>query len=166
MEDSPTLKLIKKRRSIRRFKKKSIPWWLIEKILEAGRWAPSGLNNQPWRFKVLEGEEKDKLSEFTHYSFIVRNADKLILVFLDKTASYDYKKDLLAVGACIENMLLCGESYKIGSCWLGEILKREKQIKSFLGVSKNLELCAVIALGYPQRIPQGSQRKPLKKLII
>jgi len=47
------LRLIKGRRSVRKFKKKTVSKQIVEKILEAGRWAPSGLNNQPWRFMVL-----------------------------------------------------------------------------------------------------------------
>ena len=50
------LDLVKKRRSIRRFKKDSVPKELIEKILEVARWAPSGFNLQPWEFVVVEKE--------------------------------------------------------------------------------------------------------------
>lgn len=48
------LKLVKNRRSIRRFKKDSVPKEVIEKILEVARWAPSGFNLQPWEFVVVE----------------------------------------------------------------------------------------------------------------
>jgi nitroreductase len=47
------LELIKTRRSIRRYQEKDVPDELLEKIMEAGRWAPSGDNGQPWRFIVL-----------------------------------------------------------------------------------------------------------------
>ena len=50
------LNLVKKRRSIRRFQKDSIPKELIGKILEVARWAPSGFNLQPWEFVVVEKE--------------------------------------------------------------------------------------------------------------
>lgn len=60
---------IKTRRSVRKYKEAILKDTDIKKILEAGRWAPSGLNNQPWRFLII----KDKgvingLSEFTKYS--------------------------------------------------------------------------------------------------
>jgi len=63
------------------------------------------------------------LARFTKYGHIIKSADKVILVFLDRASSYHYEKDLLAVGACIQNMLLAAFSLGIGSCWLGEILK-------------------------------------------
>ncbi len=50
------LNLVKNRRSIRRFKKDTIPDEIIEKILEVARWAPSGFNLQPWEFVVVEKE--------------------------------------------------------------------------------------------------------------
>lgn len=90
------LELIKTRRSIRKFNKGGISSKIIGKVLKAGRWAPSGLNNQPWRFMVLSGEKKDLISEYTHCGYIVKGADKVILVFLDKKSSYNYEKDLMS----------------------------------------------------------------------
>ncbi len=56
------LELVKKRRSIRRFKPDSVPDEYIEKIIEAARWAPSGANSQPWEFVVIKDQEtKDKI---------------------------------------------------------------------------------------------------------
>ena len=54
------LQLIKTRRSIRRYQDKDVPDELLEKIMEAGRWAPSGDNGQPWRFIVVRDIETKK----------------------------------------------------------------------------------------------------------
>ena len=54
MEFDEFLKLVRKRRSIRKFKPDSIPEDHVEKILEAARWAPSGANGQPWEFIVIK----------------------------------------------------------------------------------------------------------------
>lgn len=51
------LEVIRARRSIRRYLDKPVPRELIEKILEAARWAPSAHNRQPWRFAVIESSE-------------------------------------------------------------------------------------------------------------
>ncbi|UCC96209.1 MAG: nitroreductase [Candidatus Omnitrophota bacterium] len=160
------LRLIRTRRSVRRFKKARIPDAAIEKILEAARWAPSGLNNQPWRFMVLEKDQKDVLADFTHYSYIVRGADKVILVFLDRNESYNYAKDIMAIGACIQNMLLYIHASGLGACWLGEILNKRKEIARILTISSNLELEAVIALGKPGPRPKRGSRKKLNRLVI
>ena len=158
--------LMRSRRSVRRFKGKTVPAFLVSNILEAGRWAPSGLNNQPWRFLVLSDKEKDSLRQFTQCGRIIKSADKVILVFLDKKVSYNDEKDLMAMGACIQNMLLAIHAQKLGGCWLGEILNQRKALQKFLKIKNNLELKTVIALGYPAQKPLTGKRQPLKKLII
>jgi nitroreductase len=160
------LDLAQKRRSIRRFKSKPISPSATNSILEAGRFAPSGLNNQPWRFLILSGEGKDSIAQFTKCSTIIKSADKVILAFLDQKISYNEEKDLMAVGACIQNMLLAATAQKIGSCWLGEILNQRVALQEFLKIPAHLRLEAVVALGYPaQKLTKG-QRKPLHKLLL
>lgn len=161
-----SIKAIKTRRSVRKFKKEAVPKNVVEEILEAGRWAPSGLNNQPWKFIVLEADKKDSLADYTEYSYIIKSADKAILVFFDKETSYNQEKDLLAIGACIQNMLLCAHSLGYGSCWLGEILNQRQGIYRLLNTPKTIELEAVIALGKPLSLPKPSKRKQFKDLIV
>ncbi len=58
------VELVKKRRSIRNFKPDPIPDETLNKVLEAGRWAMSGANSQPWEFIVIKDQAtKDKLAE-------------------------------------------------------------------------------------------------------
>lgn len=158
------LKLIKTRRSIRRFKKQNISAATINKILEAGRFAPSGLNNQPWRFLILAGNDKDRLAKYTKYSHILKSADKAILIFLDKTSSYNYQKDLMAIGACAQNMLLAAHSLKLGACWLGEILNKRQKVNAEFNIPKQMELEVVIGLGKPLGYSGKSSRKKINNL--
>lgn len=51
------LELVKKRRSIRRFKPDPIPDEYVNRIIEAARWAPSGFNSQPWEFVVIKDKK-------------------------------------------------------------------------------------------------------------
>lgn len=51
------LELVKKRRSIRRFKPDPIPDGYVDRIIEAARWAPSGFNSQPWEFVVIKDKK-------------------------------------------------------------------------------------------------------------
>ncbi len=58
------LELVKKRRSIRKFKPEPIPDEYVGKIIEAARWAPSGANSQPWEFIVIKKQElRDRFVE-------------------------------------------------------------------------------------------------------
>jgi len=161
-----TLKVIKTRRSVRRFKNKDIPQRTLTTVIEAARWAPSGLNNQPWKFKIIKGSLKNELAAFTHYSYIIKASGALIAVFLDNEASYHRDKDLMAIGAAIQNMLLVIHEQKLGACWLGEILNKKEGVRKHLKLPKHLELAAVIALGYPLITAKKGRRKKLESLIL
>jgi nitroreductase len=158
--------LIRTRRSIRKFSDKPVPNEMIDRIIKAGTWAPSGLNNQPWKFAVIKNNElKKEISGLTHYAKIVMSAETLIAVFLDNATSYDRTKDCQAVGACIQNMLLFTHSIGLGAVWLGEILKSRDKVLKLVGGSEDLELMAVIALGHPASKGGQVSRKTLDQTI-
>jgi nitroreductase len=158
---------VRTRRSVRAFRKTPIPAADLQAILEAGRWAPSGLNNQPWRLVVIQDAKIAKeISAFTAYSSIVDGAPALIAVFLDLAASYDRDKDLMAIGAFIQNMLLTIHSRGLGAVWLGEILKEKDRVRDALRVAPGYELMAVIAIGKPAAQPGEGSRKEVSELIL
>jgi nitroreductase len=158
---------IRKRRSIRKYKAEVPPQDAINAVLEAGIWAPSGLNNQPWKFKVLsERDAIDALAPFTKYGRIIRGAPAAICVFLDKNAVYNRDKDIQSVGACIQNMLLLACELGLASCWLGEILNRREEVERHLKAAPALELMAVITLGYPDEKEKSGERNPLGSFLL
>ncbi|MEA3255520.1 MAG: nitroreductase family protein [Candidatus Altiarchaeota archaeon] len=162
-----TFEALRTRRSVRDFLDKGVEIETINGILEAGRWAPSGLNNQPWRFKIVDNSEvKNSLAEETHYGDVIKSAPLCIVVFLDQKASYDRVKDLQAIGASIQNMLLYIHSMGLGGCWLGEILGNKDRVSNILKVPNDYELMAVIAVGYPVERARGSERKDVGGLLL
>ena len=113
------LETIRTRRSIRRFTDEAVPDSVLDRILEMGTWAPSGLNNQPWRFVVVrDAGTRKELAGLTKYGSILRNAPVCVAVFLDTRESYDRVKDIQAIGACIQNMLLAIHALGLGGVWL------------------------------------------------
>ncbi len=161
------LKAIYERRSVRHFAPAAVEPEKIYKILKAGAWAPSGLNNQPWRFAVVIDEIKKKaISELTRYKQVVLNAPVLLPVFIDKMAMYHTTKDHQAMGACLQNMLLAAHSLGLGAVWLGEILKNAEAVRNILALPEELELMAVIAMGYPAKVGQNSTRRLLNEFIV
>ncbi len=164
------MEAIFQRRSIRKFADdKPVPEELVDILLEAGRLAPSGLNNQPWRFAIVRRQNlKDQMAQLTHYHGIVRSAPVLIIVLLDTKSIYHREKDIQAIGACIQNLLLAAHSQNLGAVWLGEILKNGSKAVEILQLNKRYELMAVVALGYPapDYRPKPASRKPLDELIL
>ena len=160
------LNLIKTRRSIRQFTSQDIEDEKLHKILEAGIWAPSGLNNQPWKFAIIKDEKtQSALASLTRYSTIIEGAPIAIVVFFDTSESYDRTKDIQAIGACIQNMLLAIHALELGGVWLGEILNNKEKVSQVLGAPDNLELMAVIALGYPAEKEKKGSRKDLDEVV-
>jgi len=160
--------VIKKRRSIRRFSCKKIEDSKIMKVLEAGRWAPSGYNNQPWRFLVIKNKRiLGQIAELTNKwdEKTINNSSICILVYLDKNSANNAEQDNLSIGACIQNILLEACCQKLGACWVCGVLKNKDKINKMLKMPKNLELKSLISVGYPAENPKVP-RKNLKSLII
>lgn len=165
--DSPVFRAIFERRSVRKFTDATIERTTILEALRAASWAPSGLNNQPWRFAVIwESNLKARLAGLTRYAAILREAPVLVAVFLDVEASYDHVKDCQAIGACIQNFLLAIHVQDLGAVWIGEILKNKDEIVKILEIPNRLEPMAVIAVGHPAHRKQSSHRRPVEELII
>lgn len=160
------INLIKTRRSIRQFTSQDIEDETLHKILEAGIWAPSGLNNQPWKFAIIKDKKtRGALASLTRYSSVIEGAPVAIVVFFDTSESYDRTKDIQAIGACIQNMLLAIHALELGGVWLGEILNNKEKVSQVLGAPDSLELMAVIALGYPAEKGKKGSRKYLDEVV-
>lgn len=164
---TPVLEAIYKRRSIREFTDAEVSIEQLHEIVKAGMWAPSGMNNQPWRFVIIKNPEiKEQLAQQTHYDQMVIGANALIAVYLNKDDMYDAVKDHQAAGACMQNMLLAAEALELGAVWLGQILKNKNEVNKILGLADNFDLMAVVVLGYPLHHNQKSKRKEISELLL
>jgi nitroreductase len=168
VQDRPAvLQAIYERRSVRHFQDAPVDRDQVMEALRAASWAPSGLNNQPWRFALVwDPELKNILAGLTRYASTLKAAAVLIPVFLDKESSYDYVKDCQAVGAALQNLLLACHVQGLGAVWIGEILKNKEKVREALGLPERLELMAVVAVGHPAHTKQSSHRRPLEDLIV
>lgn len=156
------LDLIRSRRSVREFEEGDVTTDAIDELLEAARWAPSGLNNQPWKFVIVQDKGRIKeISCCTKYKKIVAGAPLLIAVYLDKDEMYNYVKDVQAIGACIQNILLVAHNKGLGAVWIGEILNRAVEVNEILGAKDVFELMAVVAIGHPVLGKRTSSRESL-----
>ena len=159
--------IIQSRTSVRIYIQQPISKENINTILQSAILAPSAKNIQPWRFVVVQQDKHliHNIADLMQRSTFVRNADCLICVFLDKEQAFDYTKDCQSIGACIENMLLTATSLGIGSCWIGEILDRQSEVKELLQIDQSrYDLMAIISLGYPLRKTNPKTKTPRKPL--
>jgi nitroreductase len=155
------------RRSVRHYRDEPIAREDILTIIKAGTWAPSGLNNQPWRFVIVRDEDRRfELAGLTNARKIIEEAPVSIAVFADRNAMYDDLKDHQAMGACIQNMLLAAHALDLGAVWLGEILNKADKVASLLEVPDTMKLMAVVAIGQPADRSQVSRRKDISEVLL
>jgi nitroreductase len=155
------------RRSTREFVEQPVEREQLLEIIRAGTWAPSGLNNQPWRFVIVhKADVKKELGKQTKYGYVIERAPVCIAVFVDRKVMYNDVKDHQAMGACIQNMLLAAHSLGLGAVWLGEILKNAEGVRTLLGLPKDMELMAVVALGHPTAQKHSSSRKAVPEVLL
>ena len=160
------LEFIKSRKSIREFTDQKIPNDVLNQILECGRWAPSGLNNQPWKVcAVAHPTVKRMIAEQTKDSNIVNSAFCCLVIFLDKDKSYDRVKDILGMGAFMENIILAIHAYpNLGAVWLGEILNQKEKVNEIFKYSEaKFELMGVIALGIIEEAQKTKEKEPRER---
>lgn len=161
------LSAIQQRRSRREFTPQGVSDDELIELVRAGIWAPSGLNNQPWRFVIVtDGDLRQQLAATTKYGHIIKGAPALLVVFLAREDMYNEVKDHQAAGACIQNILLAAESLGLGAVWLGQILQHKDKVNNILGLDDELELMAVVAIGHPTHKNQQSTRKELAHFIL
>lgn len=155
------------RRSVREFVEQPVDREQLLELIRAGTWAPSGLNNQPWRFVIVQGADvKKELGKQTKYGFVIERAPVCIAVFVDRKVMYNDVKDHQAMGACIQNMLLAAHGLGLGAVWLGEILKNDEAVRTLLELPKEMELMAVVALGHPMSQKHSSNRKAVSDVLL
>jgi nitroreductase len=135
---------IQERRSIRSYQDKPVPRELLEKILEAGRLAPSAKNCEPWHFIAVTNAEKRKTLSGGTWAKFLTQSPLVIVACGDKKASPDWYA--IDVALAVENMVLTAVSLGLGTCCVGSF--NEKDIKATLKVPENFEVLVMIAVGY------------------
>ena len=164
--DETVLSLIKTRRSIRKYKGQPISNSDLKKILEAGRWAPSGANLQPWRFIVVQNKVLIKqISEACYFGPIksrhVGEAATVIIICSDsRSMGNTWEKDCMIAGT---NMTLMATALKIGSCWIGAF--NEDTIRLLVKIPAYLKIIALISLGYASHPVSPPPRLPLEEIV-
>ena len=163
------LKIIKGRRSVRRYKSDPIPEDVLERVLDAARFAPSGKNLQPWKFIIVKDESlKNGLVQAAVGQSFISQAPLIIVAcaFPDNCYSRmgNYMKSWpVDVAIAVEHMMLQAQEEGLGTCWIGAF--EEKEVKSLLKVPEEVRVLALTPLGYPDEKPDSRGRKSLEEIV-
>lgn len=158
------LEAIKKRRSIREYNDKVISKEALEKIVDAGRFAATARDVQPWEFIVITDPAILKsIAGIAKNGNFISGAKAGIAVYCSDTKYY------LEDGcAATENMLLAATELGIGSCWIaGDKKPYCNDINNLLNVPPVFKLVSLISLGYPESEDPFTikEKRPLKEVL-
>lgn len=186
-----TFDCIYSRRSTRRYKPSPVERAKLLKIVDAGRFAPSGGNNQTNHFLVIEKREVIRtlvllvekafagmrVTEGMYKS--IRNSilssqkggyvfcyDAPVLIVVANRK--DYGNNMADVAVAIENMMLEANELDLGSCWINQLrwLSENDEIRRYLqalGLGADERVYGSVAIGYPETEDGLPARKPLER---
>ena len=148
------LEAIRKRRSVRKYTGEPIPKKDLEKIVDAGRLAATGSNQQPWDFIVVT--DRAMIERLKVAAEWMDKAAAIIAVVMDSSSRWWVEDG----SAAVENMLIASTALEYGSCWLeGYTLPHEEEFKQLLDVPKGKRLLTLIPIGVPVAEPTGEKKK-------
>ncbi|MGA2628063.1 MAG: nitroreductase family protein [Candidatus Bathyarchaeia archaeon] len=152
------LDAIMQRRSIYQFKPETVPTEKITSILEAGRWAPSYANSQPWEFiTVTDSKLKQEVAEIAKETMAahagIEGAHVIIATCVDPEKDpYHFIED----GAvATQNMALAAHSLGLATYWVGILSSTndrksvEHRIKDVLDIPEKIRAISLLPLGVP-----------------
>lgn len=170
------------RHSTRKFKEEPVPQEVLDKVIEAGRQAPSGKHKNQSRFIVIR--KKEVLQELIalvqqefakmevtpenddNFGGAIRAAKKGGYVFMYNAPvlivvanKRDYGNKYADVSCAMQNMMLAANALDLGSCWINQLrwLQENPVLRAYLqqlGMAEDEEVCASLSIGYPDT-PDG-----------
>ena len=171
------------RRSVRSYTAELVPREVIERLIRAAILAPSGMNQQPWAFGVIEGA--DRLRSYSS------RAKTAVLAMLERTPALERYRERLedpafnvfhgapalviiyvkpmeydGRGACAMaaySLMLAAHDAGLGTCWIGfsEPLFQSPEVKAELGVPPDYRVVAPVITGHPAAsVPAVSRNEP------
>lgn len=173
--ENAVIETILARRSIRKYTTRPVEREKLQRILQCGINAPSGLNKQPWEVRVVDNaayidsltalyvKANPKAAEDPAFKNMFRNAPAVIFIASPSDGSGQFDCGLLG-----ENMMLAARSLGLGTCCLGGPIRFMKEAPEAapylekLGFSEKYTLLYAIAVGYPDEAPEARPRDESK----
>jgi nitroreductase len=169
--------LVRRRRSIRRYKPDPVPPEMIEACIDAARYAPTACNRQSWKFIVVEGAVKDRLVDKALGGVVVpnrwaRTAPVIAVIAMDLDAvvhriAGEFKKiryHMVDAGIAGEHFVLQATEMGLGTCWIGWFNKRA--VKRILDLPAGWDVPAMIAVGFPDEKPEDKKRRRIGEIAV
>lgn len=179
--------LIASRRAIypNAYTDKPIPKEILQQIVENGNWAPTHKKTEPWRFKILTGDSKLRMSQWITNWYTENTAPEnfsemmlkkmnqkplqsaaviAICMQRDPKESLPEWEELAAVASAVQNMWLTATAYGIGTYWASP--KFAFEMNDFFNLAEGETCYGFLYMGYPKgELPEGS-RGPVEEKVV
>jgi len=186
------LDIMRKRRSCRRYLDEPVDDALIQNILEAGRWAPSGCSSEPWelivvRDEAIRNELADVYVDLRKYSEdadtgpdgfpfpdmnYIRVAPAFVVVVGDRRLNrtypqlfYRYDIYQQSMASCMQNMFLAAAAQGLGATWISMGNKMEDPLNKMFDIPEGYRIEFLLAVGWPDLKREVRDRRPLSELV-
>ncbi|MEO0021627.1 MAG: nitroreductase family protein [candidate division WOR-3 bacterium] len=161
--------VIRRRLSVRAYKPDPVPEEVLNRILDAGRLAPSAKNLQPWKFIIVRDEKVRQalVPACRNQSFIAQAPVVICACALLEQAwkgmgGY-WSAAEIDVTIALEHIILAAASEGLGTCWIGAFI--EDEVKKVLAIPEGVKPVALTPLGHPAQEPRPRPRKELKEIV-
>jgi nitroreductase len=151
------IQAIKGRRSVRKYTQGPVSEEQVTQILEAGRWAPSRGNSQPWKFIILKDAQIriDLAEAIPNGQFLAESPLGIAVAVNPKSSKHPEQEG----AAAIQNMLLAAHALGLGTCWISVYgTDCEEKAKSILQIPDDEWLISVVSIGHPAETPEKGRK--------
>jgi nitroreductase len=158
--------VIKKRRSVRYWKKKPVPRDILRRIIEAATYAPTAFNRMEWRFYVaetpLEHMERGDASNLSMFA----KAPVRIFMAADERLFFEKFSGAMDTGFALQNLILAAHALGLGTCLMyqGEFVDPELMEKHYK-IPTYMKVYCAVTLGYPDEDPETPARMDVDEVI-
>jgi nitroreductase len=165
-----TLRALYLRRTVRRFKDRKIPEKILLRILDAGNQAPKAGNLQSVKYYVVTDPDlKEKVAKAAAHQTWLAKAPVLVVI-CSRTSivkkSYGKRGEMYAIqnsSLAAQNILIAATAAKVGSAFVSALA--EKTLRRYLEIPDEIDPHAIIALGYPERMPKAPAKLSLGEIV-
>ena len=160
------MELVKNRYSCRSYQPKDVEQDKLDYIMECVRFAPSAVNKQPWKFRIVSSaEDRKKLCQCYDREWFATAPVIVIASILhdEEWVRFDGKHHGdIDIAIAVEHLCLAATEKSLGTCWVcnfdAELCRKEFALEA------NEEAAVLIPIGYPADEPKEKKRKPIEKI--
>lgn len=156
-----TFEAVSRRVSVRKYKTDLVEKNILEKLVDAGRRAPTARKVEPWEFVVVtEKSALSQLGKIADHGPFIKDAAACIAVYCADTKYY------LEDGcAATENILIAAADLGLGTCWVaGDKKDYAGDVSSLLNVPEDLRLVSLISVGWPDEDIQQFKKRSTEEV--